>query len=220
MPISISVTTADPIGTVYKSLKKAADVDLRLAKVGDNTDVATWSEHQAALLRRAGAGKNVYDQIDWESIAGENKHLDKAPGRELASRIATVLVQLMKIEAAAPNELRAGSEDTIRGPTLSDVVSRDNSDTASLRPRMASPVKRHALRQVVRPIVQHSAAQKVTMASLPTTAANSFDGCSGCWRVFGLLPVFGFSTTVDFEVRLVFEGLVTGSLHFTLRPAS
>ena len=34
-----------------------------------DTDILLWSEHQAALLRRAGAGERVNDQVDWENVA-------------------------------------------------------------------------------------------------------------------------------------------------------
>ena len=48
-------------------------------------DVVTWSEQQAALLRRVAAGERVNDQVDWiniidevESLAGR-KHVPAHP---------------------------------------------------------------------------------------------------------------------------------------------
>lgn len=36
-----------------------------------DTDVVTWSERQAALLRRMAAGERVNDQVDWEHVTEE-----------------------------------------------------------------------------------------------------------------------------------------------------
>ncbi len=34
-------------------------------------DILLWSERQAALLRRMGAGERVNDLVDWENVAEE-----------------------------------------------------------------------------------------------------------------------------------------------------
>jgi hypothetical protein len=36
-----------------------------------DTDVLTWSEQQADLLRRLAAGERVNDQVDWENVVEE-----------------------------------------------------------------------------------------------------------------------------------------------------
>ena len=36
-----------------------------------DTDVVTWSEQQADLLRRIAAGEQVNDQVDWPNIIEE-----------------------------------------------------------------------------------------------------------------------------------------------------
>jgi Domain of unknown function DUF29 len=36
-----------------------------------DTDIVTWCECQAALLRRIGAGEKVNGQVDWENVAEE-----------------------------------------------------------------------------------------------------------------------------------------------------
>jgi len=36
-----------------------------------DTDVVTWSEHQAALLRRIAAGERINDLVDWENVVEE-----------------------------------------------------------------------------------------------------------------------------------------------------
>ena len=35
------------------------------------TDVVTWSDRQADLLRRIAAGERVNDQVDWENVVEE-----------------------------------------------------------------------------------------------------------------------------------------------------
>ena len=34
-------------------------------------DTLTWSEHQAALLRRVKAGERINDQVDWDNVIEE-----------------------------------------------------------------------------------------------------------------------------------------------------
>ncbi|MGH7122452.1 MAG: DUF29 family protein [Acetobacteraceae bacterium] len=36
-----------------------------------DTDIVTWTERQASLLRRLAAGERVNDQVDWENVAEE-----------------------------------------------------------------------------------------------------------------------------------------------------
>ena len=36
-----------------------------------DSDVLTWSEHQAALLRRVAAGEQLNERLDWSNIAEE-----------------------------------------------------------------------------------------------------------------------------------------------------
>lgn len=36
-----------------------------------DTDVVTWSERRAALLRRVAAGERINDQVDWENVIVE-----------------------------------------------------------------------------------------------------------------------------------------------------
>jgi Domain of unknown function DUF29 len=36
-----------------------------------DTDILTWAERQADLLRRVGVGEPINDQIDWENVTEE-----------------------------------------------------------------------------------------------------------------------------------------------------
>lgn len=77
-------------------------------------DIVLWSEHQAELLRRRAAGQLVNDtDLDWLNIAEEIESLGKSDARELASRITTILIHLIKLRASAAVEPRAGWLATI-----------------------------------------------------------------------------------------------------------
>ena len=54
-----------------------------------DTDLLLWSEHQAALLRRMGAGEHVNDQVDWSNVAEEIESLGISDKRQLRSRLGT-----------------------------------------------------------------------------------------------------------------------------------
>jgi len=96
-----------------------------------DTDLALWADSQARALRDAGhADTNL--PIDWENVAEEIEALGKSQARELASRIAIILVHLMKLEASPAGEPRAGWQETIaqkRGD-----IERVLADSPSLRP--------------------------------------------------------------------------------------
>jgi len=71
------------------------------AKLYD-TDFALWSGRQADAIRR-----RADNEIDWDNVAEEIESLGNNNRRELAGRISTVLVHLLKTarlarECAAP----------------------------------------------------------------------------------------------------------------------
>jgi hypothetical protein len=79
-----------------------------------DSDILEWSERQAALLRRRAAGELVNEaELDWPNIAEEIESMGQAQRRELASRIAAILLHLMKLQASPATEPRAGWRDTI-----------------------------------------------------------------------------------------------------------
>ena len=78
-----------------------------------DTDLVTWSEHQAELLRRMGAGERVNDRVDWANVAEEIESLGRSDRRELHNRIATILEHLIKLQVSPATEPREGWRDTI-----------------------------------------------------------------------------------------------------------
>ncbi len=83
-----------------------------MADQGYDSDLALWAESQARALRDAGhAGTNL--PIDWENVAEEIEALGKSQARELASRLRTILVHLIKLQASPATEPRGGWRETI-----------------------------------------------------------------------------------------------------------
>jgi hypothetical protein len=78
-----------------------------------DTDLLLWSEHQAALLRRAATGERVNDQVDWENVAEEIESLGKSDRRELTNRIRVILIHLIKLQASPATAPRPGWHETI-----------------------------------------------------------------------------------------------------------
>jgi hypothetical protein len=77
-----------------------------------DSDLVLWTESQARALRDAGhAGTNL--PIDWENVAEEIEALGKSQARELASRLRTILVHLIKLQASRVPEPRGGWRETI-----------------------------------------------------------------------------------------------------------
>jgi hypothetical protein len=77
-----------------------------------DADLVLWAESQARALRDAGrAGTNL--PIDWENVAEEIDALGKSQARELASRVRTILVHLIKLQASPAAEPRGGWRETI-----------------------------------------------------------------------------------------------------------
>ena len=72
------------------------------------TDVVAWADEQARLLR---AGR--FDLLDVEHIAGEIEDVGKSEQRELAARMALLLVHLLKWQYQ-PERRGASWESTIR----------------------------------------------------------------------------------------------------------
>lgn len=61
-----------------------------------DTDILTWSEQQAALLRRMAKGERVNDQVDWENVAEEIESVGISQKREVRSRLAVLCQHLLK----------------------------------------------------------------------------------------------------------------------------
>ena len=57
-----------------------------------DTDILTWSERQAELLRRMAAGERVNDQVDWLNVAEEIEDV----GSERLHAVEPLLVQALR----------------------------------------------------------------------------------------------------------------------------
>jgi hypothetical protein len=62
-------------------------------------DVLLWSEQQAALLRRMGAGERVNNQVDWVNVADEIESVGRSQLSAVRSHIIQALLHDLKAEA-------------------------------------------------------------------------------------------------------------------------
>lgn len=100
-------------------------------------DLVLWAEDQARALRDA-ARARINLPIDWHNVAEEIEALGKSQGRELASRIRTVLVHLIKLQASPAIEPQPGWRATIRRERAEiETLLRDS---PSLRPTVPAVV--------------------------------------------------------------------------------
>lgn len=105
---------------------------------GYDADLTLWAESQARALRDAGhAGTNL--PIDWENVAEEIESLGKSQARELASRIRTILVHLLKLEGSPAAEPRAGWRETIQ--VQRNEIEAVLADSPSLRGTLPSVIE-------------------------------------------------------------------------------
>jgi hypothetical protein len=63
-----------------------------------DSDILTWSERQAALLRRAGAGEKINDLIDWDNIAEEVDAVGRSQLAQVKSLLIQALAHMLKTE--------------------------------------------------------------------------------------------------------------------------
>jgi uncharacterized protein DUF29 len=63
------------------------------------SDIMTWSERQAGLLRRIAAGENVADLIDWDNVVDEIEAAGRRQLTQLRSLLVEALACLLKVEA-------------------------------------------------------------------------------------------------------------------------
>jgi hypothetical protein len=64
-----------------------------------DTDILTWSEHQAALLRRLGAGEKVNGLIDWDNVAEEVAAVGRSQLAQVKSLLIQALAYRLKVQA-------------------------------------------------------------------------------------------------------------------------
>jgi hypothetical protein len=65
-----------------------------------DTDIPVWSEHQAELLRRRGAGELINDtDLDWSNIAEEIEAVGRSELHAVTSLLTQALTHMLKAEA-------------------------------------------------------------------------------------------------------------------------
>lgn len=64
-----------------------------------DSDVLTWSERQAALLRRIAAGEQINDQVDWPNIIEEVEAVGQSQVDAVESWLYQALLHMLKAEA-------------------------------------------------------------------------------------------------------------------------
>jgi hypothetical protein len=104
-----------------------------------DTDILLWSEQQAGLLRRLAAGEHINDEADWQNIAEEIEASGKSQARDLASRIATVLEHLIKLQVSPAMDPRAGWRSTVRRERRE--IERLLADAPSLRQTVPAVIR-------------------------------------------------------------------------------
>ena len=63
------------------------------------SDILAWSEQQAKLLRRLGAGERVNDLVDWENVAEEIESVGSEQLHAVRSYLTQALLHDLKAEA-------------------------------------------------------------------------------------------------------------------------
>jgi hypothetical protein len=131
---------------------------------GYDTDLALWAQNQARALRDAGrAGTNL--PIDWGNVAEEIEALGKSQTRELASRIRTILVHLLKLRVSPATEPRAGWRETIAEQRAE--IERVLEDSPSLRQSAGQVIAKElapARRQVLLALADYEETPQVDVA--------------------------------------------------------
>jgi hypothetical protein len=101
-------------------------------------DFVRWTEEQAAALRSVAAGGNA--RLDYENLIEEIESLGGALKHELASRIATIIEHLLKLEFSPAALPEPGWRSTIRRERR--MIEELLDENPSLRVRVPSDVAR------------------------------------------------------------------------------
>jgi hypothetical protein len=64
-----------------------------------DTDILTWSERQAVLLRRIGAGEAINDQVDWANVAEEIDSVGRSELHAVESLLVQAILHGLKADA-------------------------------------------------------------------------------------------------------------------------
>jgi hypothetical protein len=106
-----------------------------------DTDVVSWSERQAGLLRRRAAGELINDvELDWPNIAEEIESVGRSERSALASHVGTVIEHLLKLEASPASAPRAGCKETVIRARAS--IDELLEESPGLRPTIGATIAR------------------------------------------------------------------------------
>jgi len=64
-----------------------------------DTDILTWSDQQADLLRRLAAGERVNDQVDWENVIEEVQDVGIGILKSCRSQLRIAMLHRLKMRA-------------------------------------------------------------------------------------------------------------------------
>ena len=128
-----------------------------------DTDVLLWTEHQADLLRRMGAGERVNDRIDWENVAEEIESVGASQRAVLASQVRRVLVHLTKSRASPASDPHRGRRESVR------LARADIQDLLTASPSLRRTIDEVVARQLgsAREIVAAALADHGEIARVP-----------------------------------------------------
>ena len=68
-----------------------------------DTDILTWSECQAALLRRVAAGERINDQVDWQNVIEEIESVGSEQWHAVEGLLTQALRDMLKAQAWPPS---------------------------------------------------------------------------------------------------------------------
>ena len=104
-----------------------------------HTDILTWSEQQAGLLRRVGAGEPINDQVDWDHVVEEIEALGQYQVDQVRSWLMQAMLHMLKVKAF-PNSLAVDHWKAEMRGFLDDAV---DTYRPSMRLRIAGQGCRH-----------------------------------------------------------------------------
>jgi len=64
-----------------------------------DTDIVTWSEQQAELLRRVAAGERINDLVDWGNVIEEIESVGQSQVDAVESLLTQALLHMLKADA-------------------------------------------------------------------------------------------------------------------------
>jgi hypothetical protein len=134
------------------------------------SDMAAWSEHQAAALRAAARGGSN-QPLDWDNLAEEIEDLAKSLRRRLRSQIARIILHQVKLEYSPAIDPRNGWRRTIRLARLD--INRILEDSPSLKrevPRLIEKESTGAVQLAILDLEEHREIDQMELPAIKNTS--------------------------------------------------